>query len=236
MNVLTKFSKGAANAVGLSFGPSGSPECDKRCSFHPAKNGGCYAHRLEQFRPQLRVKLDRHVELGPEIIANAALSELRMRRSLGESITWLRVSPFGPVPRPSNVFPEFTESLRKLFAYCLDNAIAVHFPVESSSKRKFYQLLLDDLEVCVRQSIHSERSFLRHDGPATFTAGVGMTGPHLKRQRVLVARAIAKHRARLSGRKTVVCPYDTTPDSPLTRCGLCRACSDPQVDVVYLKH
>ena len=236
MNVLSSFSKGARNAVGLSFAPSGSSDCDRRCSFHPDKNGGCYAHRLESFRPGLRVKLERHVELGPERIAEAALAELRLRRSLGENLDWLRISPFGPVPKPRNATPEFIEQLRNLFAYCQASAIAVHFPVESALKRRFYQSKLADLDVTVRQSVHSERGFLRHDGPATFTAGHGMTGPHLKQQRLELAREISRTRYEATGRKTVVLPYDAAPASPRTRCGLCRACANPTFGIVYLMH
>lgn len=231
VSVLSTYSKAGLATVAVNFAPSGSAGCDKRCRFHPDKNGGCYAAKLEAFRKQLREKLERHESLGPAAIVEAALLELRQRLAMGGRVDFLRFCSFGPFPRPSDCSEEFIEGLRALLVFCNQQGIAVHFPVESSTKAKFYGEAVGDL-VTVRQTVMTLPTFNIKRSPCAFTAGE--RGKSKAENIKQAKRAAEKHRTQ-TGRKTVVCPAESS-DSPRAKCGLCDACAKPHIDVVYVLH
>lgn len=239
--VLSRFGKGTSTSVALNFAPSGTANCDPTCRLHPESTAEnplprCYAVKLETFRKNARQKLERHGELHPAQICNAALYELQMRRAIGEEINWLRFSSSGSLPIPSQADRGFIKALRALLTYCVQTGILVHFPVETAAKAKFYRRELRGLNVVVRESLQDRSAETKVTGAVAFLAGDEITnGAKRKQRRKAVARLAAKRRSQATGRKTIVCPA-TFSDNLKARCGTCTACAQAHIDVVYPLH
>ena len=106
--VLGTFSKGAEGACSLNFCTSGGKYCDKGCRHHPQSTSphatrACYGVRTEN-RPdrlQLRLKLRRHEQTDPAILARRALREIQTLVNARRPPTWLRISTNGSIPGPA---------------------------------------------------------------------------------------------------------------------------------------
>ena len=239
--VLSRFGKGASTAVALNFAPSGTANCDPACRLHPESTANnplprCYAVKLEAFRKNARQKLERHGELHPAQICNAALYELQMRRAIGEEINWLRFSSSGSLPLPDQADRSFLNALRTLVNYCRQTGIRIHFPVETAAKSEFYRRELRGLSVAVRESLQDHHKEPQVMGAVAFLAGDEITtGANRKQRRKAAACLAAKRRSQMTGRKTIVCPA-TFSANLKARCGSCTACAQAHIDVVYPLH
>ena len=233
--VLGTFSKGVTGSAALNFGQSGGKNCAKVCPFHPESNAPnpdgvrCYAVRVESRpdRKQLAAKLQRHEDAKPADVVRAADAECKER---AYRLPWFRVSAFGSVP------PRVPLPLVRLLWRLADAGTPIHLPVESKAKRDRYQLSLGK-RVAVRWSAPTAASFLADSGIVSTVAGSMNETP---RERVRAAADLARERREKSGRACVVCPAVAArhlrTGSKSAKCGLCTACADPGVDVVYPAH
>lgn len=273
--VLGSFSKGVDGAASLNFGRSGGANCDTGCRHHPVnyapgadRAGWCYADIVERRadRVQLQRKLDRHEQTPPSLLVGKALLELEREELYGRPPRpWFRFATNGAMPPPADALADrrFLPLLRALLTHLNRRGTPVHLPCESAEKAAFYREHVGDL-VIVRESIQTHHmtpdTIAGHaipTGAVSFTAGEDVgKGPN-KRMRILAAAdAAAKAWAKLTGRKTIVCPAVRV--SFLSRCkagrggrtteqaaawregakcgqGGCPGCSR-DVDVVYPAH
>ena len=245
--VLGMFSKGTAGSVSVNFGRSGGANCDPCCVHHPQSKaphptGACYAVRTEKRpdRGQLAEKLERHESLPPSLVIGAALVELQQLVDRGKTPPWVRLSTSGSLPQPKRATKLFLGQLRVFLIFAKQNGIPVHIPVESHRKARFYRKHLGHLAI-VRESLQG--SALRVSGPVSLVAGVDViTGRNVRRRRLEAARRVAKQRTAATGRKCIVCPavavwflhpYGHTSKA---KCGRCKACTRPDIDIVYPLH
>jgi hypothetical protein len=272
--VLGSFSKGIDRAAQLNFGLSGGANCDTGCRHHPAhypagadRAGICYAKvvELRHDRVQLADKLARHEAAPASAIVGKALHELEREKLHGRPARpWFRISTNGAVPKPATAIADrlFLPRLRSLLEFCRQRGTPVHFPVESAEKAAFYREHVGALAV-VRESIQtpdmSPATIAGHAipaGPVSFTAGESVTPGKDKRKRILAAAdAAAAAWAKLTGRKTIVCPAVRVSFLSRTKagkagrdaaaveawrkrakCGSCTACALAHVDIVYPAH
>ena len=246
-SVFGSFGKGVPGSVGLSFGTSGGPTCDRGCPYHPASTAGpdaapvagrCYAARTERFRRAAGDRLAAFDDAGPEAVARRAWHESAAR---GHRFPWFRVSVFGGVPAD----PAAAPSLARLAWGLAAAGTPVHWPVETEAKRTAWGEVVPP-EIAVRWSVPlgSDR-WTTAAGPVSTVAG----DPAAREpDRLAAARAAAAARRASTGRRCVVCPAVAsriirtaaagrrTAGAPAARCGSCRACSDPAVDVVFPLH
>jgi hypothetical protein len=271
--VLGSFSKGVAGAASLNFGRSGGVNCDTGCRHHPANfagadslDGFCYAVEVElrHDRVQLKNKLDRHEQTIASRIVAKALLELEREEMYGRPPRpWFRFSTNGALPSPADALADrpFLPRMRALLAHLKRRGTPVHLPVESAEKAVFYREQLG-ADVIVRESIQTPHmnadTIAAHAipaGPCSFTAGEDVGNKPGKRMRILAAAdAAAKAWAKLTGRRTIVCPAvrvsflsrcnagkgNRTPEQLVAwregaKCGSCPGCSR-DVDVVYPAH
>ncbi len=224
------FSKGVPGAVALNFSESASAWCSDGCKL---KGAGCYAERLEQMRPNVKGAGVRRRRLGFVQQANAFTAALRCLRSCGVRCPWLRFSAFGAVPKPGQ-FRKFKGAETAFLALADELAehraggAGVHFPVESKGKADFYQALVGD-RFTVRESVQSSRAFVSRPGAVSYCVGGAGESRAAKLER---GRELIQQREAATGRRSIFCPAITS-DS---KCGKCRACDSPAVDVVYLRH
>lgn len=271
--VFGSFSKGIKGALAINFGVSGGANCATSCRHHPAHYSGgadraglCYANVVENRhdRAQLAAKLARHEALPASTIVGRAMVELSALVGRGRVAPWLRISTSGAVPAPAAAAADrrFLPLLCELLAVAKNAGIPVHFPVESSEKAEFYRSAVGTLAT-VRESIQTPdmtpETIANHpipSGPVSFTAGESVPAGPNKRARILAAAtAAAAAWARLTGRKTIVCPAVRVSFLSRTRagkgardaaavkawrdrakCGSCTACACPLVDIVYPAH
>lgn len=272
--VLGSFSKGVEGAASLNFGLSGGANCETSCRHHPAhyvgatnRAGICYAKvvELRHDRVQLADKLGRHEAAAASAIAGKALLELEREALHGRPARpWFRISTNGALPKPAAAVSDrqFLPRFRALLAFNRKRGTPVHLPVESADKAAFYREHVGDLAV-VRESIQtpdmSPDTIARHAipaGPVSFTAGESVAPGKDKRRRILAAAdAAAKAWARLTGRKTIVCPAVRVSFMSRTKagkagrspaevdawrsrakCGSCTACALAHIDIVYPAH
>lgn len=243
--VLGTFSKAVDGGVSINFSTSGSVNCDDSCK---AKGVYCYAERTESRydRQQLLAKLRRHEVMPAWQVCGAALLELQELKRRGQVVRWVRVSSAGSLPQPAQVREDklFRTQFRALLAYCKREAIPVHIPVhipvESNAKARFYRALVGDLAT-IRESLHDTRKAVKRIGAVSIVAG---TREDSMRERVTIARDVAKARYESTGRKTIVCPAVVAsfnsklgaPKNDRAKCGSCTACSNPLFDIVYPLH
>lgn len=272
--VLGSFSKGVDGAASLNFGLSGGANCDTGCRHHPAhyvgaatRAGICYAKvvELRHDRVQLADKLARHEAAAASAIAAKALLELEREELHGRPARpWFRFSTNGALPKPAIALADrqFLPRFRALLAFNRKRGTPVHLPVESADKASFYREHAAGLAV-VRESIQtpdmSPDTIAGHAipaGPVSFTAGESVAPGKDKRRRILAAAdAAAKAWAKLTGRKTIVCPAVRVSFLARTKagkgsrspaevdawrmsakCGSCKACAWEHVDIVYPAH
>jgi hypothetical protein len=243
--VLGTFSKGVESSRALNFARSGGRNCDRGCRLHPENSASqepgaprCYADRVEH-RPDrqgLAAKLERHEGAGFGAVVAAAWRDLDW---LGWRLDWLRLSSSGSLPMPSDLERGEVEALRQLLAAFVRRRGAgrVHLPVESRPKALAWRRALKGVGVVVRESLQSPARWRSAVGAVSIVAGSMATPP---RERVEVAKRYARERAHWTGRRVVVCPAVAAQalrtGSRLAKCGACRACALPGVDVVYPAH
>jgi hypothetical protein len=260
--VLGTFSKGCAGSVALNFGVSGGRHCDSGCRHHPDREGDCYAVAVEQRddRKGLAAKLERHELSQPATIVGRASIELH-RLILRRAVPWFRFSTNGSLPQPADarVDHRFVRLLRELCGQLKSHNVPTHFPVESSEKADFYRSVVGDL-VTVRESLQTQgmtpETIANHpipSGPCSFTAGESVgAGPNKLKRIIAAATAAAKAWTLLTGRRAIVCPavrvsfmskYDNGMSKEQkaewrnkNKCGLCNACANPFVDIIYPAH
>ena len=235
-SVLGSFSKACAGAAALNFARSGGPNCERGCPYHPESTASapasarCYAVRIEHRpdRQQLASKLDRHEAAGADAVILAAERELA---AAAYRLPWLRISAFGSVPArvPAGLRPLLTRLVRA--------GTPVHLPIETAAKASRYRRALDGVGIAVRESMTSRRRWRTAAVPASIVAGTMQQTP---RERVDAAKAAAAERADRTGRRAIVCPAVAAKHlrtgSDRAKCGICTACADPSVDVVYPAH
>lgn len=239
--VLSEFGKGIEGSRALNFGLSGGKNCDTVCRHHPENGGACYAVRIENRpdREQLHAKLERHEIADPAELCRKALVELQAIKAKGKAIPWFRISTGGSVPKPDDVSPAFHAALRELLAWCQDNGIPVHFPVESMEKWLFYTRAVGQF-CTVRLSCQSTDSFV-NDADVACSVVIGETG-QTRRMRVSLAKSAARKHEEKTGRRAIVCPAVATrylngnKPNKKAKCGNCTACSKSDVDIIYPLH
>jgi hypothetical protein len=249
--ILGSFGKAVAGSVSVNLGASAGKYCEITCLEHPDNpspqaNRACYAARTEKRpdRSQLAEKLRRHEGRPPALLIGAALVELRQLVERGQVPPWIRLSTNGSLPKPKQASPLFIAQLRAFLAYAKDQSIAIHFPVESRRKARFYRRHVGDL-VVVRESLQGVKAVETAEGPVSLVAGAEIqTGKGIRKRRVEAARALARRRREATGRKCIVCPavvvsffYRSDPDRRAkAKCGRCTACAEAHVDVIYPLH
>lgn len=272
--VLGTFSKGVKSARTINFGVSGGANCATECRHHPIHYSGaeshaglCYAKVVEGRgdRKPLAAKLERFEKLPASQVIGRAFVELsRVALNGGKLPEWLRISTNGAVPTPAAAAADrpFIPLLIETLKFTKKHSIPVHLPMETAEKAEFYREKLGDL-VVVRESIQTADmnpdTIAAHAIPAgavSFTAGESVAPGKNKRGRILAAAAAAAAAwAKLTGRKTIVCPAvrvsflartkigkgNRTPEQVsewrgANKCGSCTACALSHVDIVYPCH
>lgn len=222
--------KAAPGNVSIGFGLPGGPNC-VGC-LHKGKD--CYSERGVQRpdRAELLAKLARHEALGAAWVANKAAAELLARKT---KPSWIRLSadgsvPQAPTPRERTAFIRLDKAIGSL-------GMRAHLPVENPTKAKRYRSFLRN--IIVRESAQTLEQFLSADGLVSFVVGTrDMSG----RERVRIAKALARARTSVTGRKCVVCPAvavgylrGRTFKNHKAKCGYCDACVR-DCDVIYPLH
>jgi hypothetical protein len=228
--VLGTTSKFAPGSVHISFSESGGPWCSKECSIIE----GCYGVKTEKRRPTVQKKMERHRKRGMAAVLGQALDEMKMRVKYQgtTSIPWVRFNAFGSAnPNPSR---EDVEALESTFTWLQDNSVPFHFQMEDSKKVKKYRKKLEGS--WIRESIQKWNRWIRCGGPCTWVAGT--SGLSMK-ARLLEAKDAALARARITGRTVKVCAHEAGNILRYGKhnafCGTCTMCSDPRIDVVFIK-
>ena len=219
----------------FNFSASGghSIYCDKNCKMY---DNGCYAVNSEKRQGNLKTSGKRR-ELKPVQVCNSARLQFRTLRN-----KWARLSSRGSVPKVSQArkIRGFVDAFAAMISEIVESGSKIHFPVESSSKRKFYQVICDSVKpgaVVVRESVQSLRACLRSTAPRAFVVGASYDGLGIA-GRLKEAHKLAR-KIRAGGQSAIVCPkikprgYSGT----VAKCGDCTACADGRVLVVlYAKH
>jgi len=231
-----QFDKGVKGSVSLNFCLSGGKYCDTVCRQHPSNGGACYALRPQGLYPSMAASLSAKEGVDPGDIAEQAIGEVKRKN---KPIPWFRFSVAGSLPPRNQVTPKLRDKLVELVEWLRHNNVPIHMPVESHSKAGYYQGLLGD-RVVVRLSVQNPEDFLTYEGPCSLVVGGGekhRKGNSIMQQRIAASRAVAKARRQLTGRATMVCPaIKGLRDKNKSKCGKCKACSMPHVDVVYPLH
>ena len=228
--IVGRFSKGSSRAVSVNYSESAGPWCFLGCRWHPdnprrkEKDPKCYADKLENLRPNIRMSGQRRRRLGPVQMTNLAFIELKTVCN-----AWVRFCAFGAMP-PASVARKakgFAAAFRSLILMLVKHNCDVHLPTDSPSKTKYYRDLVGDL-ITVRQSVYTRRTAIHGSGQRAYAAG---SMAESVATRVEKAQAIARA-ARDAGSTAVVCPAKHG-----TKCGDCCACACPRVDlVIYVAH
>lgn len=216
-------------AVSFSRSSEGAGSyCDKKCRLWDL----CYASKLEKMptRKSLRDMLERRADMAIEIIEASI-------KWMPRDFSWMRWSVFGSVPSKKQLgtkWNKWAKLFRKANEQALDSGADIHLPVESMEKAKDYRKALHGLPIVVRRSDQSETlaGVLQSTDARSWVAGevkwryTDLAKAENERKGLEAVRAI-----RAAGQTAVKCPY------PRLKCGTCRACSHPSVDVVvYVAH
>lgn len=221
---------GIENSVSCNFSASAgaSSNCWKGCGQF---DNGCYAQNGENFRPNLR-KSGQLRELHPVQVLNQARLEMRSRRNI-----WFRFSSRGSVPMVGKArkIPGFESAFKALIAEVIESGSTVHFPVESLSKRLYYQALCDAVSpgsVVVRETVHSERVLFKRSTPRAYV--VGGKGDGLSMPERISQAYDLRDRLIAAGVSAIVCGKVKPArfKGRKAKCGNCKACAVDAVDVV----
>ena len=221
---------GTDNAVSCNFSASAgaSSNCWKGCGQF---DNGCYAQNGENFRPKLKTSGQLR-ELHPVLVLNQARLEMRYRRNI-----WFRFSSRGSVPMVSKARKTagFETAFKALILQLYESGSEVHLPVESLSKRIYYQALCDSVApgfVVVRESVHSERVLWKRSTPRAFVVGGKGDGQSMP-ERIAQAYDL-RDRLIADGVSAIVCGK-VKPGrfkGRKAKCGDCKACAVDAVEVV----
>lgn len=221
---------GIENSVSCNFSASAgaSENCDKRCAQY---DNGCYAQNGENFRPNLRTSGQRR-ELHPVQVLNQARLEMRNRRNI-----WFRFSSRGSIPKVGKArkIRGFESAFKALIAEVIESGSTVHLPVESLSKRLYYQALCDAVSpgsVVVRETVHSERVLFKRSTPRAFVVGGKGDGCSMP-ERISQAYKL-RDRLISAGVSAIVCGK-VKPGrfkGRKAKCGQCKACAVDAVEVI----
>lgn len=258
-SILGQFTKALRDSVSVNLARSGGIFCSRKCRHHPNPMDmvinptyACYAAAGEtSFKgANTTAKLVRHETLGPAQVVGKAYLELKDQLARGVTIPWARFCTNGAAPEIVQCTPLFLSQLRAFITLCNANGIKVHFPVETPEKAEFYRSKIGDI-VTIRESLQvpvSSDNIPATTGPVSFVVGDDITtGPNIFGRRLEIARAIARAWYAEKGRPAIVCPAIYTSFMRRTKagrargiraikCGLCDACSNPRVDVIYPLH
>ena len=143
------------------------------------------------------------------------------------AIPWFRFSSFGSAPnKPTARGKGFIAAMVRL-ASLLDPR-TTHFPIEGNAKAELYRRILPAFTI--RESLQSKKRLQNFDKQCSIVVGDWSQTP---KERADVARAVAKDIKNTRNKTAIVCPAVVS-DS---KCGQCRACASPLVDlVVYPLH
>ena len=252
-----------SDSVSISFSRSGLDQCADDGS-HFGADGGCdvrpicYSSTMEGRFPGLDAKLERHEQMGFQVVCEQATRELK--DLAGQHVSWFRFSTHGS-------FPERRLSLRELIALMrLCKAIVghrnpngtnvkVHCPIEGKPKANYYAPIFDRFNITVRASI-SNQDFIDGDllqfvdDPTYSTVADVPVGPQRIKRRLQQAFALARSRRIANGSKVYVCPHEAyslktrtaKKDMPTRlKCGIdadgkgCDLCSRNDIDgIVFI--
>ena len=223
--VLSNFGKGITESRAGNFSRSASDNCDKKCRWF---NNGCYAERLEAFRPSLANKLERHELAAPTELVESMQVEMMAET---EPVYWFRFSSQGSVPKAKVTRTKRYRAAFRNFCKYLHDRLGkrrIHLPVESHSKAKAYREIVGPYAV-VRESLQTTDRLRDLRGPCSIVVGSkGMSRLDKELDSYRLADSM-----RAEGHTAVVCPA-VVGDS---KCGKCTACADERVElVVYPLH
>ena len=230
MTIHKKVSKLVDDSYAASFGNSaGSGEsfCDKSCRLWTL----CYASKLEKVRVNVREALSKALKAGAIPLLQSIMDRMPRR------FTWMRWSVFGSVPSSADLgdkWPQFAAMFREANKMAVESGALVHLPVESKAKAKELRDVLVGLPIVVRRSDQSDTvaDMIKSTDHRSYVVGEHKFRPSEedKARNKELSRKAAK-RIRATGQTAVECPF------PRLKCGQCRACADPRVDVVlYAYH
>lgn len=220
-----KVSKLIDDSYSASFGNSGGRGvsfCDASCRLWKL----CYASKLETLRANVRNSLANALKAGAIPLLQSIMDKMPRR------FAWMRWSVFGSIPSSSDLgdkWPRFAAMFREANEMALESGAEVHLPVESKAKAKELRDVLSGLPIVVRRSDQSETvdGMLKATDPRSYVVGdIKFRPSEADKARNLELATKAAKRVRATGQTAVVCPY------PRLKCGQCRACASPCVDVV----
>lgn len=251
-SVFSNFGKGNERSIAGNFGRSSGKNCSRACphhknSVHADPTFACYSSTSELMRPSVRSFLDEQEERGALETIGLMVIEFQelatMAKAKNTKIDWVRFSSAGSVPEKNDIplhERKRFEILLRLFCKLVRDAGAkIHFPVETETKRDYYQGIVGELAV-VRLSCHSAKAF-EEQSPSSTVVGkhiTNKTSKQVKLDRLNFARELAKSRYLKTGRKTIVCPAivaNVLKRDPI-HCGTCDACANKNIDVIYPLH
>tara|TARA_R100001132_G_C3269725_1_gene91938 strand:+ start:1106 stop:1906 length:801 start_codon:yes stop_codon:yes gene_type:complete len=252
-----------ADSVSVSFSRSGLEQCADSGSYFGADGGCdvrpiCYSTTMESRFPGLDRKLERHEQMGFQVVCEQATRELK--DLAGSHVSWFRFSTHGS-------FPERRLSLRELIALMKlckaivghvnpnGTSVKVHCPIEGRPKAEYYAPIFARFDIVVRASIDNQ-SFVDGDllqfvdDPTCSTVADVPVGPQRIKRRLQQAFALARSRRISNGTKVYVCPHESyslktktaKKDMPSTlKCGIdidgkgCDLCSRNDIDgIVFI--
>jgi hypothetical protein len=228
---LGSFSKGIKGSVSLNYGRSATDNCDKGCSHFD----DCYAARLERYRSSVMQAGERRFKTDPADLTDQALKELGKR----PDVSWLRFSAFGALPKLGSLSERkrdrFIKSMQSVIDCMRDRGGLVHLPAETARKANSYRRRL--FGVTVRESCQSVRRWLVAPGAVSVCRKPEKPG---RANSVALAHELARRRRKATGRAVIVCPAVLCSFKRIktdkAKCGACKACALPNVDVVYPHH
>jgi len=238
--ILGSFSKGTPESVQVSFSRSASDNCDDSCRMKyspPDENGDmeegpCYAIGLEVRYTTLSRKLERHQAAPPQNICKLAAFELSQFEP--GSVDWFRNSVSGSLPQPAVVRDnrEFKVAFHDMIAEAkraTGDPGRIHIPVESYDKYRFYQPLVADLGVVVRESLQGtwKRRIKTLGHAASVVVGEGIPVADREAECQRIADLV-----RSWDKSVVICPAVIRN----SKCGKCRACAVKVDLVIYPLH
>jgi hypothetical protein len=252
-NVFSTFGKGDERSIALNFGKSSGSNCSTTCRHHKNSTAdnpthACYSSTAESMRPTVgQFLLAQETSGALQTIGNAMIQLgelLELLKAKKEKLSFFRISAAGSVPSrdqiPQQDRKRFETLFRQLIQVIVSHGAKVHFPVETVSKKAYYDSFLGDL-ITVRLSCQSIESFMS-SAESSFVVGESITNKtskSVKRDRIELARKIAAERYRITGRKTIVCPAIVSTFEKRDRkiqCGDCDACSRKNLDIIYPLH
>jgi hypothetical protein len=170
--------------------------------------------------------------LHPVQVLNQARLEMRHRRNI-----WFRFSSRGSVPKVGKArkIPGFESAFKALIAEVIESGSTVHLPVESLSKRLYYQALCDAVKpgaVVVRETVQSERVLWSRSCPRAFVVGSRSDGLSMP-ERIKNAYEL-RDKLLEAGISAIVCGKvkPVRFKGRKAKCGQCKACAVDAVEVI----